>query len=102
MPPHASRPLVPLLLGLLPLAMSPACSKQVTSAPSHDPSPAPALEPTATPAPGPISDAPSKPGGDAALASVARGDREFAARLYGRLRAAPGNLFFSPASIRVA
>lgn len=37
-----------------------------------------------------------------ALAAPPTGDGEFAARLYGRLRAHPGNLFFSPASIRLA
>ncbi|HEY1697805.1 MAG TPA: serpin family protein [Polyangiaceae bacterium] len=45
---------------------------------------------------------PASSGDPTALANVARGDRDFAARLYGRVRGADGNLFFSPTSIRLA
>jgi hypothetical protein len=49
-----------------------------------------------------VMSAPSFAGTDAGLADVSRGDRDFAARLYQRLRTGTsGNLFFSPTSVRL-
>jgi serpin B len=45
---------------------------------------------------------PVSPGTPSALAGVARGDRDFAASLYARVRTPDDNLFFSPTSIRLA
>ncbi|HEY8086481.1 MAG TPA: serpin family protein [Polyangiaceae bacterium] len=64
-----------------------------------EPSPSGAASPSTPTAPMPV---PASSGDPAALASVARGDRDFAARLYGQVRTPGGNLFFSPTSIRLA
>src|SRR5579859_1025838 len=61
--------------------------------PSHPPPPSSTSTPM-TP--------PSASGTPSALAAVARGDRDFAARLHSRVRTPNENLFFSPTSIRLA
>jgi serpin B len=98
-------------------AAAPACSKAKEAAPSTPATPAspatsdpaatptepaapPATEPTANPAADP--DQPKLVVDPAALPAAARGDLGFASLLHGALRKEPGNLFFSPASVRLA
>ena len=80
-----------------------ACSKAKDATSSSTPS-TPA-EPSAPTTPTPTEEQPAMPPPPAdpsALAAATRGDQAFAVALHDSLRKQPGNLFFSPASVRMA
>lgn len=118
MKPARSALLSRVLVGAAALAAAaPACTKAKEAAPVTpvppatpvDPSADPAADPAAAtkPAPPPTNpaadpDAPQLVVDPAAMPAAAKGDLAFANLLHGALRKEQGNLFFSPASVRLA
>jgi serpin B len=66
------------------------------------PAPGPNPDPTARPSSEPPPVAPALVADPAAMPAAAKGDLAFATALHGQLRKESGNLFFSPASVRLA
>lgn len=75
-------------------AATAAPTEKHAAAANRDGGDAPSISPTPASSPAPPS--------DEALAAWAKGDHAFATALYDHVRAADGNAFFSPASVRLA
>jgi serpin B len=94
-----------VVLGSLFLATckaQPASSSAIGSTPPSAPTVVSSAPSSPSPIPFPKTPAPPSPGDPAALDAVTRGDRDFAWRLYARVRGREGNLSLSPTSIRLA
>ncbi len=85
-----------------PSPTNPTTPSEPAAATPSEPNPPPAQPPTTEPSANPPT-TPSAPVADPAkMAVAAQGDRAFAAALHGSLQKEKGNLFFSPASVRLA